>query len=675
MTGDDNSNLVLKAKIEWYREVLLLEPNSKIFLPFARHLAEMGSSTSDPCMLNEAFDVLRRGLLVHPDFMEARLFLIELLNACDCRSQCGAEVARLASLFLSYPDFWDAWREHAILENESADFSIALGFMSAILKDKSVSIVQILEAGLASLRSPLAKKLASNEVQNTVKTSSPVPEQTFESILPEESISPLSKDSMQQISSILKKTRTQVSAEQENAPEDAPGNSPTADVNTEMQTDADLDIHENSACSTTETVSEEADCEANFEAEEEDIDPLGNLVGEIHQEGSQDPHAEDDGLFLKTHRENYENYAQKHEADSRTTQETLAALLADTSIVVEPMDKSPFRTRSMAEVLSEQGDLHGAIEIYKELIAKASTDDADSLKNRLTELEADAGISPEDISGLLAIDDLVDTSFGTLAKEEQEQSALAPELALGLALGLDAVTHTQNDDQAPQDDLHKESSKSIVDAEDMAAAAAMASALGLDDSDFEEEFSVNGTDELSESSENINTNADLLDESQSESQNDLSGELETSQNMDEPQSDLQEDEIANLPEDIEENDGGGNVAQELEKVLAKYASIEDHSVRVDIATSESNPSFDIPISAGKPATEELPTDSSQIDDALEADLLENDTNDTQPSPELIQEPIDDGGNSPLPSAPTKSTDNVVDLLNKLATRLEAKASA
>jgi len=380
MAGEDSSHIVLKAKIEWYRDILSLEPNSKIFLPFARYLADMGLAENNPKMLNEAFDVLRRGLLVYPDFMEARLFLIELLNTCDCRSQCGAEVARLASLFLSYPDFWDAWREYSILENESSDFAVALGFMSAILRDKSVSIVQVLEAGLASLRSPVTKKIMRDLKINDCNSPEGATGNSGTNFDAQ-----MSQESMDKVSSFLEKKAQ--STNEIPAPVSAPANPASV---ASMPAPVSMPVPANVPVSMPVPTNEE--------------------------------HDEENDDFPQSHVANDENYAQKHEEASRSTKETLAALLADASIVVEPMEKAPFRTRSMAEILFDQGDFNGAIGIYKELIAKASDENAPVLEKRLAELEAlpDSGKAyQEDISGLLAIDDLVDTSFGIFAEEER----------------------------------------------------------------------------------------------------------------------------------------------------------------------------------------------------------------------------------------------------------------
>ena len=343
------------AKLEWYKEVLSLEPNSKLFLPLARLLAELGTEDNNADMMNEAFEVLRRGLDIQPEFMEARLFLIELLNTCGCKAQCGAEVARLASLFLSYPDFWDAWREYAITENESSDFTAALGFMSAIMRNKSLSIVQVLEAGLNSLKTNSAP-IFSPETINIAKN------------IEKSGLAKMPSASVAQI----KTTMENVSAQEEPASQD-------------------------------DFAQDEAEDAADF-AEEKEIMP-----------------SELADVLPKGHVENYMNFAEQQSAlvqdKTKSTKETLAELIKDANITIEPVENSLFRTKSMADLLAEQGDYKGALEIYKELLAKGYGN-KEELEERIADIKM---LAPEldvkiDTSKLLAIDDLVDTSFGTMAE-------------------------------------------------------------------------------------------------------------------------------------------------------------------------------------------------------------------------------------------------------------------
>ena len=89
----------MTEKIEWYREVLELEPNSKVFLPLAKLLVEENGDS-------QAIDILQRGLDRHPDFLEARLFLIELLYKTGKNDERDAEVKKLGKMFATYAGFF-----------------------------------------------------------------------------------------------------------------------------------------------------------------------------------------------------------------------------------------------------------------------------------------------------------------------------------------------------------------------------------------------------------------------------------------------------------------------------------------------------------------------------------------------------------------------------------------
>ena len=60
----------MRRKIEWYQEVLALEPGSRIFFPLAKLFVEFGQ-------FEDAERTLRQGLDRHPDSMEARLLLVQ----------------------------------------------------------------------------------------------------------------------------------------------------------------------------------------------------------------------------------------------------------------------------------------------------------------------------------------------------------------------------------------------------------------------------------------------------------------------------------------------------------------------------------------------------------------------------------------------------------------------
>jgi tetratricopeptide (TPR) repeat protein len=134
----------MKQKIEWYREVLEIEPNSKIFFPLSRMLAKDGRP-------EEAIAILRQGVGRHPDHIEARLFLVELLYGANRAVELQQEVVVLSDMFKNYPGFWRAWGERLFDENESRDAGLAAIFLAAFLQNMPVSWAGVIEHGLKSL--------------------------------------------------------------------------------------------------------------------------------------------------------------------------------------------------------------------------------------------------------------------------------------------------------------------------------------------------------------------------------------------------------------------------------------------------------------------------------------------------------------------------------------------
>ena len=134
----------MKQKIEWYKEVLEIEPNSKIFFPLARMLAK----DSRP---DEAIAVLRQGVGRHPDHVEARLFLAELLYGNGKAIELQQEVEVLSVLFKNYPGFWRAWGEKLFDEDTTRDAGLAAIFLAAFLQNLPVSWAGVIEHGLKSL--------------------------------------------------------------------------------------------------------------------------------------------------------------------------------------------------------------------------------------------------------------------------------------------------------------------------------------------------------------------------------------------------------------------------------------------------------------------------------------------------------------------------------------------
>ncbi len=161
----------MMEKIEWYQEVLEIEPSSKVFFPLAKLLA--GNSQTE-----KSIAVLRQGLDRHPEFFEARLMLIDLLQ--QERDVLGAlnEVKELGFKLTAYPGFWDAWAGSVSAAGEDKDLATTLRLMAAFLRHGNLSWSDIIEQGLAALtaRPPVL------EASSPVKTPESVPEPLSEEV-------------------------------------------------------------------------------------------------------------------------------------------------------------------------------------------------------------------------------------------------------------------------------------------------------------------------------------------------------------------------------------------------------------------------------------------------------------------------------------------------------------
>ncbi|MDE5831901.1 MAG: tetratricopeptide repeat protein, partial [Desulfovibrio sp.] len=132
----------MTEKIEWYKEVLELEPNSKVFFPLARLLVEEDRR-------DEAIAVLERGLDRHKEYLEARLLLIELLFQSGRMTECDREISDLSKVLTSYAGFWRAWA--ACLSSSQTEEASALKFLAAQFLCGPISLREALDKGVEAI--------------------------------------------------------------------------------------------------------------------------------------------------------------------------------------------------------------------------------------------------------------------------------------------------------------------------------------------------------------------------------------------------------------------------------------------------------------------------------------------------------------------------------------------
>lgn len=131
----------MNAKISWYKEVLEIEPQARLFYPLARLLAGEGRT-------EEACDYLAKGLGYHPDYMEARMFYAELLQKAGRGAESAAQIATLSGALAANPGFWQTW---ALNSANNADSALAVRCLALVLHNAPVSFTDIISRGLDSL--------------------------------------------------------------------------------------------------------------------------------------------------------------------------------------------------------------------------------------------------------------------------------------------------------------------------------------------------------------------------------------------------------------------------------------------------------------------------------------------------------------------------------------------
>lgn len=274
----------MMEKIEWYQEVLKLDPDSKVFFPLAKLLRD----SQQP---DKAIEVLRAGLRHSSVFLEARLLLIQILFEQSRSGECSEELSAVTGLLENYPAFWEVWAESVSEKNR--DLALAIRLMASTIRHPERSLSLILESGLGILQ----------DVRRSFSSSQP---------------------------------------REASDSDPACGGSPGENLCTVAPS-----AQERSSSSSFRTAPVE-------ESSLADAELLESMLEESAPVREQPPRATP---FLPN----------KAKPDHMVHDED-SGHMAD-----ENPEEPTLRTRSMADVLAEQGDIVGALEIYQELEAAAPT--------------------------------------------------------------------------------------------------------------------------------------------------------------------------------------------------------------------------------------------------------------------------------------------------------------
>lgn len=159
----------MRRKIEWYQEVLALEPGSRIFFPLAKLFVEFGQ-------FEDAERTLRQGLDRHPDSMEARLLLIQVLTRMERLDEAQEHLQAVIKPLERYPAFWSLWAHQT--SDKDRDFAVFLMLVASHFTERPVKWTDVVIEGLSSLTERLIgpiKATARKAREQAVEKPAPVP--------------------------------------------------------------------------------------------------------------------------------------------------------------------------------------------------------------------------------------------------------------------------------------------------------------------------------------------------------------------------------------------------------------------------------------------------------------------------------------------------------------------
>lgn len=364
----------MTEKIEWYKEVLELEPNSKVFFPLARLLVEEGRT-------DEAIGVLELGLARHDEFLEARLFLIELLYKSGQQGACEAQVKKLSCMFSTYSGFWQAWASTLAAEDQGPDTAVVMRFLALNFAKGPVTLSDVLAQGLTSLLGHGASEAGRAGAQPVLEQSLAKPQ-----VLHEESLTGKTTTATVAQPTPTEGMPAQLAASDDDVlAADVPVETyPANDVNTlsAIQNAHDRLAHEHlphdlmSEDDLPRQVLNEFDPDATDEE---------GALPEVSIHIADSTAAGDSGYEPGDDMPN-----ESVPSDSEATAEGQATSTGEET--EEGEERFSLRTRSMAEVLAEQGDIKGALDIYHELAAAATAPEENAdLRQRIATLNARLG--------------------------------------------------------------------------------------------------------------------------------------------------------------------------------------------------------------------------------------------------------------------------------------------
>lgn len=344
----------MNDKSIWYREVLEIEPQSRLFYPLARMLAAEGS-------LAEARAILEKGLSWHVHYVQARMLLCEVLQKLGLGEEAEKQFSLVAGELEGSASFWQAFAQ---TDAKNRDESLVRRLLALELHHVPVEFSDIVRRGLDSL-----EKEYGLEAGSAFTKAHATPEaESYATAAAEAYAGPAAKAA---------------AAEAQKNEGTATGRPQGQPVFATAQSSQAVSL------TATPVVPHAVTCSI--------LNPIRQAANHVAQQAVVNntplaaPQAESPTAGGHEVRNAEANANPGHAQDAMQ-----APVQAD---FPEESDEEPQgwppKTRSMAEVFVEQGEYAEAVAIYHDLIARAGTkENAAELQKRLIEIEAMAGLEP-----------------------------------------------------------------------------------------------------------------------------------------------------------------------------------------------------------------------------------------------------------------------------------------
>lgn len=124
-----------------FDELLEHDSGSKIFFPLARLYRKQGHT-------QRAIEIVQKGIEHHPDYLEAQLYLIELLSEVGDTAAAENKAYAVFSKLLSYEKFWVSLRGH-YAKTHQADLALASFLIERSARDEDVDLLKVLNFGIS----------------------------------------------------------------------------------------------------------------------------------------------------------------------------------------------------------------------------------------------------------------------------------------------------------------------------------------------------------------------------------------------------------------------------------------------------------------------------------------------------------------------------------------------